>query len=159
MKNTMQFLVTTIFSGMLLIISSPLQAEEKQGHDHHNHHDSSMNHDNHSSDMSGMFLVKQQIDGFDVSFHVMEAQKGMEHGGSHNFMIKIEQHGKVLNDLTINSKVIYPNGTDETKPLMKMGDWYMNGYDLGNEGKYQLMILFRTANGSKYKGGVYYPDK
>ena len=108
--------------------------------------------------MAEMFLVKKSIDGYDVSFHVMEAQKGMEHGGSHNFMIKIEQGGKVLGDVKINSKVIHPNGKSESKPLMKMGDWFMNGYDLGHAGRHQMMILFKTADGQKHKGGVYYPD-
>ena len=106
-----------------------------------------------------MFLIKQDIDGYTVNFHVMEAQEGMRHGGSHNFMIKVEQNGKILEDVVINSKVIYPDGRDQSKPLMRMGDWYMNGYDLGKKGQYQLMILFKTADGIKHKGGVYYPVK
>ena len=115
----------------------------------------------HGDDMShhgdDMFLVKKQIDGYDVSFHVMAAQSGMEHGGSHNFMVKFEQGGVVLGDVKVNSKVVAPGGESNTKPLMKMGDWYMNGYDLGQSGQYQLMILFKTADGEKHKGGVYYP--
>ena len=110
----------------------------------------------HSS--SDMFLVKKEIDGYDVSFHVMDAAKGMEHGGPQNFMVKIEKDGKVISDAKINSKVVHPNGKSESKALMKMGDWYMNGYDLSHEGKHQLMILFKTASGSKHKGGVYYPE-
>jgi hypothetical protein len=40
---------------------------------------------------------------------------------------------------------------------MEIGDWLIAGYDLGHEGKHQLMILFKTADGKKHKGGVYYP--
>lgn len=138
--------MTTVLSALL--VGGGVYAGEGHQHGHSHGHDQ----------MAGMFLVKKSIDGYDVSFHVMEAQKGMEHGGSHNFMIKIEQGGKVLGDVKINSKVIHPNGKSESKPLMKMGDWYMNGYDLGHAGKHQMMILFKTANGQKHKGGVYYPD-
>ncbi len=159
MKQKKPLILTLAFAGMLAAGSAAL-AEE--GHDHG--HDKGMKHDDHGHEMhdqkhgaGGMFLKKKAIDGYTVSFHVMEAKKGMEHGGSHNLMIKIEQNGKAVTDVKINSKVIHPNGKAETKPLMKMGDWYMNGYDLGHEGKHQLMILFKTKDGKKHKGGVYYP--
>ena len=161
MKQKKPLILTLAFAGMLAAGSAAL-AEE--GHDHG--HDKGMKHDDHGHEMhdqkhehgsGGMFLEKKEIDGYTVSFHVMEAKKGMEHGGSHNLMIKVEQNGKALTDVKINSKVVHPNGKAETKPLMKMGDWYMNGYDLGHDGKHQLMILFKTADGSKHKGGVYYP--
>ena len=136
---------------LLFVVLYCLNAQAASEHDHSGH------------DMSGsqqdMFLVKQDIDGYTVNFHVMEAQEGMRHGGSHNFMIKVEKSGKVLQDVVINSKVIFPDGKDQSKALMLMGDWYMNGYDLGQKGQHQLMILFKTADGVKHKGGVYYPAK
>ena len=122
---------------------------------HGNHSSSSMNDKNHATKM---FLIKKNIDGYDVSFHVMKAKKGMEHGGSHNLMIKVEQSGKIVSNVKINSKVVHPNGNTESKALMKMGDWHMNGYDLGHQGKHQMMILFKTPDGKKHKGGVYYPE-
>ena len=105
---------------------------------------------------AGMFLKEKQIDGYKVSFHVMEASDGMRHGGSHNFMVKIEKDGKALKDVVINSKVVHPNKKAESKMLMTMGDWYMAGYDLSHMGKHQMMILFKTSDGKKHKGGVYY---
>lgn len=150
---------STTFATLLLTATSVYATDghNHSSHDHGNNHKSSdmkeMSHE------SNMFLVNKQINGYEVSFHVMEAQKGMEHGGSHNFMIKIEQNGKIVSDAKINSKVIHPNGDEESKPLMKMGDWFMNGYDLGHHGKHQMMILFKTADGKKHKGGVYYPGK
>lgn len=145
-----------------------LAAKDGHEHDMHEGHDmnGSMMHDEQGDmghdmgqEMGGMFLEKRRIDGYDVSFHVMKAQQGMEHGGSHNFMIKVEKDGKALGNVKINSKVIDPKGKAESKGLMKMGDWYMNGYDLGVEGRHQLMILFKTADGQMHKGGVYYPAK
>jgi len=132
-----------------------------EGHNHGHEHTNqmkSMDHGQHdmSKGSGGMFLKKKQIDGYTVSFHIMEANDSTRHGGSHNFMIKIEKDGKVENKIVINSKVVQPNGESESKMLMKMGDWYMNGYDMAHKGKYQMMILFKTADGKKHKGGVYY---
>lgn len=107
--------------------------------------------------MKGMFLVKKEIDDFTVSFHAMKAKEGMQHGGTHNFMVKVEKDGNALTDLVINSKVTHPNGTSESKMLMKMGDWYMAGYDLGHGGQHKLMVLFKTDDGAKHFGGVNYP--
>ena len=104
-----------------------------------------------------MFLKKKEIDGYTVTFHVMKAKPGKEMGGTHDFMIKVEQDGKALSNIAMNTKVKHPSGKSETKKAMKMGDWMMAGYDLGHAGKHQLMILFKTADGKKHKGGVYYP--
>ncbi len=103
------------------------------------------------------FLVTTDIDGYGVSFHVMEAVGGMRHGGSHNVMVKIEREGKVVSGVAANSKVIHPDGAEETKPLTTMGDWMTAGYDLGHEGRHQLILLFKTADGKKHFGGVHYP--
>ena len=111
------------------------------------------------ADHADMLLEKQTIDGFTVTFHVMKAEAGKEMGGTHDFMIKVEKGGKVYTDITSNSKVVYPDGKSESKMMMKMGDWYMAGYDLGQTGKHQLMVLFKTADGTKVSGGVYYPHK
>lgn len=147
---------------ILLFIGSASHAADGHSHGHNHGHDNMKHSDHDMGDMghdSDMFLEKRHINGYDVSFHVMEAQKGMEHGGTHNFMIKVEQNGKTLGNVKINSKVVHPNGHAEIKGLMKMGDWYMNGYDLGHDGKHELMILFKTADGKKHKGGVYYMSK
>ncbi|PHS77645.1 MAG: hypothetical protein COB59_08985 [Rhodospirillaceae bacterium] len=110
-----------------------------------------------SKPMKDMFLVKKDIDGYTVSFHAMQVAEGMQHGGSHNVMIKIEKDGKALTKLTANSKVTHPNGKSESKMLMKMGDWYMAGYDLDHTGQHQIMVLFKTADGVKHFGGVHFP--
>ncbi len=102
------------------------------------------------------FLEQKQIDGYNVTIQVMKAQPGREMGGTHDFMIKVEQDSKTLLDVAINTKVVHPDGKAEIKAAMKMGDWYMSGYDLGHAGKHQLMVQFKTADGVKHQGGVYF---
>ncbi len=110
--------------------------------------------------MNGTFLIRKDVDGYQVSFHVMKAPEGMQkHGGTHHFMFKAEKNGKALTNILVNSKVIHPKKQTESKMMMKMGDWYMAGYDLGHEGQHQLMVLFKTSDGVKHFGGVFYPEK
>jgi len=70
----------------------------------------------------GSFLKKEVIDGYDVSFHVMKAPEGMEHGGTHHLMIKVEQNNTIIALQAVNSKVTHPNKQSESKMMMKMGD-------------------------------------
>ncbi len=167
MKKVIKPLSAITFAAMLTT-TGVLWAAGDHGHDHKSsmkhddhkaeagddHHDS--DHDDHGSAKDKMFLVKKEIDGYSVSFRVTKAKPGKEMGGSHEFMIKVEKEGKVFNNIVMNTKVKHPNGSSETKKTMQMGDWQMAGYDLGHEGKHQLMILFKTADGNKHKGGVYY---
>ena len=109
---------------------------------------------------NGMLLVRKVIDGYQASFHIMKSPEGMEqHGGDYHFMFKAEKDGKALTDLTVNSKITHPNGKSESKMMMKMGDWYMAGYDLSHQGQHQLMVLFKTADGKKHFGGIFYPQQ
>ncbi|HGX93907.1 MAG TPA: hypothetical protein ENK35_11395 [Candidatus Tenderia sp.] len=175
MKNAVKPLSAITFAAMLAT-AGPLWASGDHGHDGHgddDHHQSGMKHeshgdghDHHGSEaghadhdggMGKMFLKKKVIDGYDVTFHVMKAKPGKAMGGSHDFMIKVEKDGKTVKNIAMNTKVKHPNGKAESKKTMKMGDWLMAGYDLGHPGKHQLMILFKTADGKKHKGGVYYP--
>jgi len=160
------------FTGMLVFVS-PLQAAGDHDDNSGDHHGSEMKHDDHGSGHEAghgdddhahgsenkMFLKEKMIDGYNVTFHIMKAKPGKEMGGSHDFMIKVEKDGRALTNIVMNTKVKHPNGSSETKKTMKMGDWMMAGYDLGHEGKHQMMILFKTADGKKHKGGVYYSGK
>lgn len=185
MKKAKQSLSIITFAA-LVATAGPLQASPGGHDDHSGHgdsHGSMMDHDSHGSDkghgdhkdhgdhaghgehkdhgsaMGKMFLVEKEIDGYKVSFHVMKAKPGKEMGGSHDFMIKVEKEGKALTNVTMNTKVVHPSGKSETKKAMKMGGWMMAGYDLGHGGQHQLMVLFKTADGEKHQGGVYYPAK
>ncbi len=161
MKQRKQFMAAFALTGLLAVAPITFAAGDHD-HDHGDHsgdhkmHDSA-DHKDHDATTDGMFLKKKEIDGYTVTFHVMKAKPGKEMGGTHDFMIKVEQDGKALSNIAMNTKVKHPSGKSETKKTMKMGDWMMAGYDLGHAGKHQLMILFKTADGKKHKGGVYYP--
>ncbi len=111
------------------------------------------------ADMKGGFLVKKEIDGYQVSFHVMKAGKHSSHGAAYSFMIKIEKNGKAITNAIVNSRAIHPVGESESRMMMNMGDWYMANYDLSHKGRHQLMVLFKTSDGAKHFGGVFYPEK
>jgi len=150
----------TLLSAMGLVV--PAFAGGKHDHGHDGGMGEMSQHDGKgvgmSPDNKAMFLEKRSVDGYEVSFHVMPAKPGKQMGGSHDVMIKVEKGGEVLSDILMNTKVVHPNGQSESKKTMKMGDWHMAGYDLGHEGKHQLMILFKTADGKKHKAGLYYTD-
>ncbi|VAX10943.1 hypothetical protein MNBD_GAMMA26-1776 [hydrothermal vent metagenome] len=159
MNERKQSIAAFALIGLLAVTPIAFAAGEHDHDDHsgdHKTHDDHKDHD-HDSKTGDMFLKKKEIDGYTVTFHVMKAKPGKEMGGSHDFMIKVEKDGKVLSNIAMNTKVTHPSGKSETKKTMKMGDWLMAGYDLGHDGKHQLMILFKTADGKKHKGGVYYP--
>ncbi len=107
----------------------------------------------------GTFLKKEVIDGYEVSFHVMKAPEGMEEGGTHHLMVKVEKNNTIIVLKAINSKVTHPNDNSESKMMMKMGDWYMAGYNLDHSGNHKIMILFKTEDGLKHFGGITYPNK
>jgi len=110
--------------------------------------------------MKGGFLVKKAIDGYQVSFHIMKAGKEASlHGATYSFMIKIEKDGKVVTNAIVNSRAIHPVGESESRMMMRMGDWYMASYDLSHQGRHQLLVLFKTADGTKHFGGIFYPGK
>ena len=109
-----------------------------------------------STAMGERLTEQKEVDGYNVTIQVMKAKVGNEMGGSHDFMIKVEQNSQAVAGVSINTKVVHPNGSAETKATMKMGEWYMAGYDLGHAGKHQLMFQFKTADGVKHNGGIYY---
>ncbi len=172
MKTISKSLSTITFAA-LLSMTGAVWASADHDHDSRHKMGGMMNHESHGDshgdhgskhgdhgsgmDMGNMFLKKKNIDGYEVSFHVMKAKAGHEMGGSHHFMVKVEKDGKAINNLVMNTKVKHPNDKSETKKAMKMGDWMMAAYDLDHPGKHQLMILFKTADGKTHKGGVYYP--
>jgi len=167
-KTTMSLLVAGILG-----ISPAFASGDHEGMDmHHGAMNGEMKHEMGKGHMhgmkmgemktaaDGMFLVRKDIDGYQVSFHIMKAPEGMQtHGGDYHFMFKAEKDGKALTDLTVNSKITHPDGKSESKMMMKMGDWYMAGYDLSHQGQHQLMVLFKTADGQKHFGGIFYPEQ
>lgn len=171
MRKTVLALAIVGFVGGLPAV----QASEGHDHDGGHSHDSGMKHDDHAmqghkdghdhdmkhddhGNMGGMFMKTKKVDDYDVTFHIMKPKSGsgMGMGGSHHVMVKVEKDGALQTGITMNTKVVLPGGKSETKPAMKMGDWYMAGYDLQDGKKNQVMILFKTPDGKKHKAGIYY---
>ena len=142
---------------MIAMLIGGAQVALAHGNEHNDIHNMEIS--NPTKNMKGGFLTTKEIDGYAVSFHIMEAATSMTKGDSHHLMIKIEQKGKTLNGLMANSKVVHPDGKSESKMLMKMGDWYMASYDFSHLGKHQVMVLFKTNDGKKHFGGVVYSKK
>jgi len=144
---------------IMLLGGAQLALAHGDEHQHMNgdmHNPCSMGMSRAVGNMKGSFLTTKEIDGYSVSFHIMKAAKGTDHGGGYRVMIKVEKDGKALTDLVANSKVVHPNGISESKMLMRMGNWYMASYSLEHAGTHQIMVLFKTEDGAKHFGGVDY---
>lgn len=152
-----------VIAGMMVVVAAQSALAHDHGHEHMDTHmqnpcSMDMHQQGDQIQTSDMFLVKKIIDGYTVSFHAMKAKEGMQHGGTHNVMVKVEKDGQAITDIAVNSKVKHPNGESESKMLMRMGDWFMAAYNLDHNGPHQLMVLFKTSDGRKHFGGVTYPN-
>ena len=92
----------------------------------------------------------------------MKMKEDIDPGTTHNITVtlKDEKGQKDIADAQVNMKVVDPKGKDQIKTLkyekdMKSYDAYFN---LGEKGKYQVMILFKSGD-KKSTAGVYYDVK
>ncbi len=163
-KTRMLLTAAALFAASLAMPSAWATGDHAhgEGHAHNpcNMHDGHMKGEmSHDGGMKkGTYLEKADVDGYTVSFHVMKAPEGMAHGGSFHLMVKVEKDGAVVGLQAVNSKVTHPNDKSESKMMMKMGDWYMAGYELDHPGQHKIMVLFKTEDGGKHFIGVKYPD-
>jgi len=148
-----------VYAGMVFVAAAQPALAHEHGHMDGDMHSMGMQMDGGMEHMKGAFMTEKDIDGYTVSFRIMKAPQGKDQGGNHHVMIKVMQKGKTVSDLMVNSKVMHPNGTSESKMMMRMGDWYMAAYDLDHPGPHQLMLLFKTSDGKKHFGGVSYPEQ
>jgi len=106
------------------------------------------------------YVVRKGIeDDYTVIFHVMRAPEGMRHSKEHyHLMVLVEKDGRPVSGLEMKSIVSHPNRTLETRPMLKMGDWYMALYDLNHEqGRHHISVHFSVA-GKAYSADAYYPE-
>jgi len=102
---------------MLAALLFPMAAMAADGdmHGSMSDHDMSGMHHDMGNKMSGdipmngtsqdMFLKKAEVDGYTVSFHVMQ-NAGRSNGGTHDMMVKVEKDDKPVVIVKANSKVI-----------------------------------------------------
>lgn len=103
--------------------------------------------------------MRKEIDGYTVRFRIEPATPGMRHGGTHNLMVEVEKNGRALHDLLVNSRVTHPIKKTENKMMVRMGDWYMAGFDLGHPGTHRITVLFKTPDEKIHLGDIEYRTK
>ncbi|MDQ6998516.1 MAG: hypothetical protein Q9M17_07365 [Mariprofundus sp.] len=156
-----------VIAGMLLLLSVQIAFADDDVRKRHGVHFHGPLHGAHaenkqaepSSVQQGTFLIKKNIDGFNISFQVIKVEPAMRQGGTHRLLVKVVRNRVALSGLTINSKVSHPNDQSESKIMLETGGWYVASYNLGHAGDHQLMVLFKTEDGAKHFGGVLYQDK
>jgi hypothetical protein len=88
----------------------------------------------------------------------MEGMK-MDVDSTHEISLALvdEATKKPITDAKINLKIIRPDGTDQTKMAMWMDgiDHYGADYKMGQQGKHQILTLFKASD-KKHKAGFYY---
>lgn len=78
---------------------------------------------------------------------------------THNIAVTLVSVGTnlPLNEAVVKMKVISPKGSEEVKLLDQIPamNQYAGDFTLAEKGRYQILILFKTA-GKKHAGGFYY---
>ena len=110
-----------------------------------------------SAGAGGTFQVTRNTGEYAVSFHVLPVVDGLRQGNTHSVMVKVERAGQVITDAKINSRVLFPDKTEQQQLLMRSGDWYAANYDMQGQARHQIMVLFQTADGKMHRTGTYFP--
>ncbi|MDQ6951888.1 MAG: hypothetical protein Q9M26_09520 [Mariprofundales bacterium] len=107
------------------------------------------------------FVARKGLeDGYEVTLHVMPAPEGTGYSRTfYHLMVAVKKDGVLQRDLQLYSEVRHPDGSvEQSKRMMRMGDWYMARYDLSHEqGRHWLSIRFKR-DGRSYTTGIYYPE-
>jgi hypothetical protein len=143
---------------MLFITQACFSSDEDHAaHSEHNEKHATENSDEQDQASEHMFWKQQMVHGYQVTFHVMSADPEIDYGGTHYVMVKIDKDEQPQAGLEIQSQVTFPDGKKENKILKTRGDWYINGYDLGNEGTHQLHVSFTNPDGKPSQAEITYP--
>jgi len=105
----------------------------------------------------GKLINTLYVDNYEVSVKVVDVKDSIPDGGSHNILVNIKHDEKVLRSVEVNVNVYFPDDTKKSKELLNLGDWYLAGYDLGQEGKHLMKISFRNKDDSKHSINMTYP--
>src|SRR3989304_1292865 len=114
------------------------------------------------------------VEGVKVSFMVManenhkkmladmKMKEDIEPGSTHNItvILKDQKTQKEITDAQISMKVVDPKGKDQIKTLKYEGEMksYDGYFNLPENGKYQVMVLFKIGDQNK-NAGIYYDVK
>ena len=174
MKKVVAIVCTTV----LIAAGSTVWASMDMNHSKE-HHDSmssgKMLHMEHEDEMKGpkgMMMRTMNIDGYKVSFHIMDIHRYMEKMGheghegqmmgkdaTHHIMMEIiDKNGKKIENAVVKVKVIDPEKKSQSQALTSMMGNYGANFNMPAKGKYQIMTLFKIG-GKKHKGGYWHEMK
>jgi len=108
-------------------------------------------------EITGKLVQKKIIDGFEFKLKVVDARESVPDGGSHNLLVNIKHNSSVQYGLPVTAKVDQPKKLTKSKSMMELGDWYLAGFDLGDENEYHITISFESADGVNHSSSINYP--
>jgi len=108
-------------------------------------------------EVEGELVQKEIINGFELSVKVADVEDSIPDGGSHNLLVNIKRDGSAHRNLSVTANVVQPSGVEKSKTMMELGDWYMAGFDLGDENKYRITISFESVDGVIHSSEINYP--
>jgi len=109
------------------------------------------------NEINGELIQKIFIDGFELKLKIVDVEDSVPDGGSHNLLVSIKHNDSVQHDLSVTSNVVYPSGVEKSKSMMELGDWYLAGFDLGDENEYRITISFESIDGVNHSSEINYP--
>jgi len=108
-------------------------------------------------ELDGKLIQKKIINDFEFRLKIVDVEDSIPDGGSHNLLVNIKRDGSAHRNLSVTANVVHPSGVEKSKTMMELGDWYLAGFDLGDENKYRITILFESVDGVNYSSEINYP--
>jgi len=108
-------------------------------------------------EVEGELVQKEIINGFELSVKIADLEDSIPDGGSHNLLVNIKRDGSAHRNLSVTANVVQPSGVEKSKTMMELGDWYLAGFDLGDENKYRITISFESVDGVNHSSEINFP--
>ena len=164
-----------IIAGVILSLAGTA-AYAEMGHSKHSHEHKGqeMQHGQGMKMPEGMSMKTMIIDDYKVTVEIWDIpayekmMQGMRmepmqspHDTTHHFAVSIHKDKLKINNATIKMKIISPEGKPQIVTLSFNPDMmyqYVGHFNMAQQGKYQVMTLFKIE-GQKHKGGYWYEKK
>lgn len=108
-------------------------------------------------EIHGKLVHEKKLDDFNLRFKVVDVAESVPDGGSHNLLLNIKRDGRTLHHLSVNSVVEKNRGERKSKSMMKLGDWYLAGYDFMPSDEYTITVSFKSPDGRHHSSTINYP--
>lgn len=108
-------------------------------------------------EIHGKLIQEKNVGGFELRFKVVDVKDSVPDGGSHNLLVNIKRDGRTQYKLSVTSSVNKTDGSEKSKSMMILGDWYLAGYDLPHNEEYGITVSFDSLNGENHSSTINYP--